>query len=279
MRLMQVSIGGLILGIAAMGCSNRAAAQTPPPMINQVGSDGAASANALRPDSSVDDVLDALHNRGQDLKEFVADVALTDVDTVMGSTTKRIGKVWFQSRPDGDARLHVRFDRKSIEDKPPMQEEKEYLLDGGWLVDRDYRAKVEVRRQVSRPGEKVNLFQLGKGPFPLPIGQERKSVHDMFEVTKAPPAKDDPPGSIHLQLAPKPGTDLERKFATIDVWVDPATRMPVRIQTLDREKTTQRQTDFANLKVNPSPGLKDDDFALPSIENQGWSRHDEPYAQ
>ncbi len=44
-----------------------------------------------------------------------------------------------------------------------MDERKEYLLNDGWLIDRDYRGKNEANRQITKPGEKVNLFQLGKG--------------------------------------------------------------------------------------------------------------------
>jgi hypothetical protein len=201
-------------------------------------------------------------------------VKLIETDTVMATSTTRTGKAWFQIKPNGDARLHIRFDEKATGDQPAKPDVKEYLLNDGWLIDRDYHAKTEVNRQVARPGEKVNLFQLGKGPFPLPIGQDKKDVHEMFEVAKVPSAKDDPSGTIHLKLTPKPKTDFARKFSTIDIWVNEQTQMPVRIETLDRNQTTDRQTDLQNLKVNP--GLTDADFTLPPIEGKGWNRHDEP---
>jgi hypothetical protein len=262
----------------AMASTSCNAQTTPPPMINPVGSTDDGSI-ALRPDATIDDVLDTLQTRGQNLKEFVADVKLTESDTVMGTSTIRLGKVWYQLRDNGDARFHVRFDKKGTGDKPPVDDVKEYLLNDGWLIDRDYRAKTETNRQVARPGEKVNLFQLGKGPFPLPIGQDKKDVHAQFDITKVPLAKDEPTNTVHLQLKPKPGTDLERKFSTIDVWVDQKTGMPVRIETLDRNQTTDRTTDLDNLKVNPKPGLNDADFTLPPIDNGGWNRHDEPLNQ
>ncbi|HSV14332.1 MAG TPA: hypothetical protein VLI90_08735 [Tepidisphaeraceae bacterium] len=263
----------VILICVLLVMSTMALAQPAPPLINPVGA-GADSAT-LRPDAGMDEVLEALHERGQNLKEFVADVTLIDNDLIMSTQTTRTGKVWAQFKPGGDARLHARFDKRIEEGKPPQNDLKEYSLDDGWLVDRDYRAKNEVRRQVAAPGEKVNLFQLGKGPFPLPIGQEVKSVHEQFDVTKVEPAKDDPPGAIHLQLTPKEKTDLARKFQVIDVWVDPATRMPVRIKTIDHNQTTERQTDFTNVKVNPTPGLTDADFKLPPIDQSGWQRHEE----
>ena len=167
---------------------------TPPPMVNPVGPSALATdgGDPLPPGAPVDQVLDALHDRGQSLKEFVTDVELTETDVVMSSESKRVGRAWYQVKPNGDARLHIRFDKRVVGERPPLAEVKEYLLDDGWLTDRDYRSKVETRRQVARQGEKVNLFQLGKGPFPLPIGQDKKDVHELFDVTKLPPANDDP---------------------------------------------------------------------------------------
>jgi outer membrane lipoprotein-sorting protein len=275
MRVTSLVICGLLAG--SLGLLPNAIAQPASPMINPVGP--TADSAALPPNATVDDVLDALHDRGQNLREFVADVELAEVDTIMSSSSKRIGKVWFQTKSNGDAKLRVRFDQRVVGERPPQSEVKEYLLDEGWLTDRDYRAKNETRYQIARPGEKVNLFQLGKGPFPLPIGQEKKAVLDLFEVTKVPPGKDDPANSIHLQLKPKEKTDFERKFSTIDVWVDVNTKMPVRIETMDRNQTTVRTTDLKNLQVNPNPGLKDADFALQVIDADGWNRHEEPFTQ
>ena len=44
-------------------------------------------------------------------------------------------------------------------------EKTEYLLDGQWLIDRNYRAKNEVKREVLKRGQKMDLFKLGEGPF------------------------------------------------------------------------------------------------------------------
>ena len=108
------------------------------------------------------------------------------------------------------------------------------------------------------------------------VGQDKKDVRALFDVTKIAPAKDDPAGTVHLQLKPKDGSDFARKFSTIDVWIDPATQMPLRIETLDKNQTTDRQTDLQNLKANA--GIVDGDFSLPSIDDNGWNRHDESFS-
>ena len=261
-RMMQAAAAMAMLGVVTLP----ARAQPAPPLINPV---GAAA------DPAVDGVLNALQNSGQHLHAFTADLALTETDTVMGTGTVRNGRVWYQLQPDGTARLHVVFNDKSMNDKPAQPEKKEYLLDGPWLVDRDYPAKVEARRQIAHAGEKVNLFQLGKGPFPLPIGQDPAEVKSLFAVTRVEPAGDDPPGTDHLKLTPKPGTDFARKIYALDVWVDRKQGMPVRIETVDAPQTTDRQTDLKNLRVNPTPGVGDGDFALPPL-GPGWNQHDEP---
>jgi hypothetical protein len=180
-----------------------------------------------------------------------------------------------QRLPGGDARLRVVFNTKTVNDAKPVNDKQEYALAGGWLVDRNYPDRKEVRRQVLRPGEKMDLLKLGEGPFPLPLGQDPAEVQRMFTVKKMPPKPTDPPGTIHAQLVPKPGTQFETKFASIDVWVDAASRFPVRIVTSDPNGTTVRTTELKEIKVNA--GLGDADFALPQIDEKSWSMQSAPF--
>lgn len=224
--------------------------------------------------STIDQVLDALDARGQTLKDFSATIKLSDVSNDTGLASDKLGEVRFLHADPQQARVLVTLTRKEIEGKPVRFEKIQYLLDPPWLVDRDYGRKVEVRRQVLRAGETINLLKLGEGPFPLPLGQKKEDVHAQFEVKKLDPAADDPsPDAIHLQLSPKKGTQLDRKYQSIDVWVSPASHMPTRIAVVDKAGTTTTTTDLTDLKVNQ--GLTAADFALPPIE--GWERHEEAF--
>lgn len=235
---------------------------------------GAAPATVSE-NSSVDEVLDALDSRGRNLSQFMADVTLTEVDEATQLESQRSGKVWYQKR-QGNDRIRVTFDQK-VEGRFNKPEKLEYLLDGGWLVDRDYRRSIEVKRQVLRPSEKINLLKLGEGPFPLPIGQPKEEVYKEFEVSKGDPAMGGPKGVAHVALRPKNGTRLARKFKQIDVWVDPQTQMPVRIEALDVNEVTRRTTELKNIRVNPEPALGDRDFTLPRVDQNKWELHTEPY--
>jgi hypothetical protein len=237
----------------------------------------ASGETPLPPDASLDAVLDALNTRGKDLKDFSADVALHTADNRTGEDSAQIGKVVYDAG-NGNSRIKVSFDKKESEagDGKRMSQKQrlDYVLENGWLTDRDYQKKLEVRRQVLRPGQKMNLLKLGEGPFPLPIGQDKDEVKKQFDASKLPPAPGDPKGTIHIKLAPKTGTQFEKRFRQIDVFVDPKTNMPARIDTVEKAGTT-RSTELTNLKLNA--GVKPEDFTLPNIDTEGWNRREEPF--
>lgn len=238
----------------------------PPAPIN-----GGLAANA-----NVDEILDALDQRGKTLHDFTANVKLIETsDPALGISKTRTGQVWFAKKADNDARLRIVLD-KLLKGRMLVNDKIEYLLDGGWLTDRNYQKKEEVKRQVVQQGQKVNLLKLGEGPFPLPIGQSKEDVHKNFEVTKAAPAPTDPPNTLHLSLKPNPGTPLAKRLRSLDVWVDRASHMPVRIDTTDAATGEQRETDLTDVKINAPGGLKDADFTLSPIDSD-WSRTTEPF--
>jgi len=229
-------------------------------------------------DMTIDQALDALDQRGQDLRSFHGNVSLKeeDANTMLGS--RRTGQVWYQQRGPGDARMRVTFDQKSDSAGKKITPERiEYLLDKGWLDDRDYQKRIEVRRQVLRPNEKVNLLKLGEGPFPLPIGQKKEEVRKLFKVEKVKLERGDPSGTVHLVLTPIPKSQFAGKFSVIDVWMDLQSHMPVRIDTADPKGNITRSTTLENVRINPD--LSDKDFALPDVNPAQWNIMVEPFKE
>jgi outer membrane lipoprotein-sorting protein len=226
----------------------------------------------LASSSSIDDVLDALQASGHNVKSFTADLKTNDYQAGNETEMNRFGKVWFQIKPDGNPVLHVQFDHKQPGGRKIIPEKKDYQLQDGWLTDRDDQSKIESRRQIALPGQKVDLFQLGKGPFPLPVGQDKSDVHKQFDVTKPALAKDDPADTIHLLLTPKPDSRLADSYRTVEIWVGEKTQMPVRIMTTDKHQN-ERTVDFFNLKTNPD--LNPGDLVLPPLPT-GWNTSDIP---
>jgi outer membrane lipoprotein-sorting protein len=219
--------------------------------------------------ADVDSTLKALQDIGKNLKEFSADIRLT-ADDGLGNARIKAGKVFFQRTADSSARIHVLFDKRISNGKSTPGEKTEYLLDGPVLIDRNYRTKNEAKNDVLAKGQKLDLFKIGKGPFPLPIGQDPAEVQQAFSVTLISLGKNEPVKSTHLALTPKAGTPLEKKFKVIDIWVDDNSHMPVRVDTVDKEGNLQ-STELSKLVLNPPGDLKETDFKLPDIDGT-WSK-------
>jgi hypothetical protein len=231
----------------------------------------AAHCAPIPPDATTDQILDALHDRGDDLSGLSANLDMKDADQTTGDETGNSGSISLQKLPDNDWRIRINLTQRTLGEKI-LKEHHEYILAAGMLTDADFDKQTEVQRQVVKPGQKIDPLKLGEGPFPLPIGQKKEAVHNLFDVTLLPPDKDDPANTAHLQLKPKPNTDLARRFAQVDVWVDRTSSMPARIVTLDQTRQTLKTTDLKNLAVNPP--LTDTDFTLPDVH--GWNVTVEP---
>ena len=130
-------------------------AASAPPLINPVGpGTGSAGAQAeLSADAAVDQVLDALDQRGQSMREFTATVRLTSGDKLLGDLSTRVGQMTFQKKGADDGRLRVVFEKR-IDGKVTRDEKTEYLLDDGWLVERDNRKKAETKTAGAQAGRK-----------------------------------------------------------------------------------------------------------------------------
>jgi outer membrane lipoprotein-sorting protein len=235
----------------------------PIPIVNPVG--GGA---VLGPDSNADDILQALEARGKGLKDFTAGVSMESMSGLTGQAETLKGKFWLQYVAPGDARIRVVFDSRSVGSRKTPNFKREYLLEKGQLIERDYQEKLEQVHQVLKPGEKMDPLKLGEGPFPLPVGQDPRDVKRLFDATRILTKKDDPADTVHMQLVPKPNTQFERKFKSMDVWVDDKSQFPRQIRTADApEGYDIKTTVLSDIKVNP--GLGDKDFTLDKV--QGWT--------
>src|SRR3954470_1522880 len=173
-------VTGLLSMLLCAGCATAQAQPTAPAPTTAATPPSAARADGvLSPDSSVDEVLDALETRGKGLRSFTADVTLSTSDPALGPGDTQTGRVLYQTRGDNgaDARIRVTFDTTARAGGQPKPEKVEYVLSNGNLIERLYRTKTQTTRQVLRPGEQLNLLKLGEGPFPLPIGQPKAEVH------------------------------------------------------------------------------------------------------
>ena len=229
--------------------------------------------------SSVDEILDALDAREKGFKTFTASVKLSETATDFEDVTARSGKVVYQDQGDGKARIRVSFDTLQKNEGKKINEKLDYELIDGKLIERNYKTHSQTTQQVIRPGQKIDVFKLGEGPFPLPIGQPKEEVHKQFDVKKADASKDnpDPPATVHIQLIPNAETRLAQKFKQIDVWPEVKSHMPIRITTRDHNETMDRTTELSDVKINPQ--VSDQDLDLGKLPDPNWNVTEQPYQE
>jgi hypothetical protein len=219
-------------------------------------------------------LLDGLFQVGVNMKTLRADVSLAEQDEETGKDDERRGQFVILRTPEGDMHARVNFTMLIRDQRRIERHRIEYLLAGEWLVDRTYPRNAddpqdkgrEVRRQVRKPGEKTDLFKLGEGPFPLPLGQSPAAVRAQFDVSPLP-ADPERAGLSGLMLVPLESNRLGERFKWISLWIDPADMMPRVIQTEDQGIPTLRTTTLSNVAVNQ--GVTEADLKLDPID-QSW---------
>ncbi len=208
--------------------------------------DGQSGANAQADDSPAADPvhewLDRLEKAGRQLQTYQADVIYDREQGLLGDRVIRTGSITYHAGPP--PRFAVRFDKvvigAELRDRP-----RHYIFDGTWLVEKHSDQKVFIKRQIVPPGQTFDPFELGSGPFPLPLGQKRDEVLRLFSAELIAPGEDDPPDSLHIRLEPRIDEQTGKprsRFEQVDLLYDRKTLLPIRVTTLDdsHNRTTVR---------------------------------------
>ncbi|HEX8341534.1 MAG TPA: hypothetical protein VF624_11550 [Tepidisphaeraceae bacterium] len=228
-----------------------------------------ATAEPLGGDASVDQALDALYERGKDLRSLAADVELESFAEDLGDDPEvRHGQLLLR-RADGDTRLRIKFTRRTV-GKRSFDERKDYVIDGQRAIERNEKTKKETTTVIGQPGDKLDLFKLGAGPFPLPIGQPRKDVLDNFDVQLVGVTAGKPQGAVvAVRLVPRKGTSVDGKFGSVTVEIA-SDGWPVQIKTVGAGQSPE--TNIARLAaVRANENVDESQLTLPPLPD-GWSR-------
>jgi hypothetical protein len=208
-------------------------------------------------DDPVIRLLDALGHGADDLRAFTASIHYVVEDALLGEKVIRKGELVYRvDSESGDKSFAILFDSK-IANGRKRDQLKHYVFSGVWFVEVDHEEKLFIKRQVVVAGEEYDPLKLGEGPFPLPIGQERKEVLARFEVSLIPLPDTGPLAKLKgeapvdgLRLIPRSGSRAAEDIARIDLFYDRATHLPVGIDLIEinGDRKTARLED---LRRNP----------------------------
>jgi hypothetical protein len=209
----------------------------------------------------IDDILTKLEKRSDGLADIRCKVRFVDDDKINLSKRTKYGRILFQiTKPNPNFLIH--FEKTEVDGVLGKQEW--YLFDGRWLYEVLERIKQVTKREVARPGERVDLFDLETAPFPLPFGQKKDTILQHFSVTLVAPASGDPPKTDHLICIPKPQSTMRRRYDKLEFFVLQDIHLPVRIVVTKSGGAEVNTADFPDLSAGSiNAGVTAKDFAKP----------------
>ncbi|MEK6675937.1 MAG: hypothetical protein AABZ47_09825 [Planctomycetota bacterium] len=217
-----------------------------------------------QPDSpaKIDEILEKLERRGADVRDIRCHVRLVEDDQINLAKRFKQGQILFQiTTPNPQFKIH--FDK--IESDGILGKQEWYLFDGQWLHQGLERIKQVTKQEMVPAGEKVDLFDLEKAPFPLPFGQKKETILRNFNVTLAVGSSGDPADTDHLICIPKPGSKMDRVYDKLEFFVHRELHLPTRIVVTKAEGFQIDTADFPDLTAKSiNVGVSARDFEKPA---------------
>lgn len=218
-------------------------------------------------DKKVLDILNKLQAAGDKHKTIQADIVYTVTDPKVGEEETRNGYTFYQKEAaSAPAKFRIHFDTLKQGDGARIKEVVDYAFNGEDLSIAEHKNKKLRRIQVAAPGQKVEPLKIGKGPFPLPFGQKTDDVINFFGPTTRDLLPNEPKGTVYLKLVPLPEHRKEINFAELQMWIDPATYLPVKLISREASKVLTTVL-FDKIQVNKELPAESFRMELP----RGWT--------
>ena len=211
-------------------------------------------------DPQIEKILDRLEQKKVD--DIDTPITYIKINPLLDDVQKYEGLLRFRAE-EPNPRFLIRFD-KFIQEGIESREKQWHAFDGEWYIEVREKTETIIKRQIVRPGEKLDVFKLGKGPFPLPFGQKKKDILDHFTVKLVPlDSKKDPPDTDHLECTPLLGTELAKKYGTVHFYIHRKLDLPVCVRTVEKEEGVRIEAAFPPDKMVINKGLSADKLTHP----------------
>lgn len=239
---------------------------------------------AQSPAPGVETVLDRIEKADGDLKDLQAKIKYSVAQLLKASPSdpdeveNYFGTIKYLKRPE-TTQFYIHFEKWNDGTLWMTDPQQWYIFDGEWMTTAKENGQSIEKEQIVRPGEKTDLFKLGRGPFPLPFGQSKADMLEQFDVGLVPPSGDDPQATDHLICIAKPNSKVAERFERIELFVSndatsPLLGLPIRIIAYKSNGQTRETVTFEQIKKNK--GLKPKrDFALPTLTRK-WEVSERP---
>jgi len=195
-------------------------------------------------------ILRELEAAGDKYRTIRADLDYEVVNLTLGDSEKRTGWVAYSKGDDKTpTRFRVTFEKCKLGAGAEFKDQVDYAFDGQWLTVAKHKIKNITLYQLAAEGQKVEPLRIGKGPVPLPFGQQAADMVKYFIPTTRPPVESDPNGTIYLRLVTRPQYAEELPTTRMEMWIDAKTYLPVRLKSRDKNKAVTTVT-FKDIRTN-----------------------------
>lgn len=225
-------------------------------------------------DPAASEWLDKIQSRSAEIRTLSATVRYDRVQGLLEDRQRRFGTLAYLAGPP--ARFSVHFDRLMLRVGDRWRADKQnrrYLFDGRWLVERYDDEKVFRKTEVAGPEETgADPLSAGTGPFVLPLSGKKAAIVERFDVSLvAETAEGDPANAVHLKLTPPSSASGATRpsggFSEVHLWYDRGTLLPVRVRTLD-DSENESIIDLSEVQVNARLDASAIDVSEP--RGSGW---------
>ena len=259
---------GIALTLLLAG-SMLAAQPTPPPTpgpTSAPASGSAASTSQAEPISpQLEKVLDNCEAAGDKVLAIRAKIKYERLQKLVDNVTTREGSVLYMRKVQADqpdAKFgRIQFDTLK-EDLYVSTKKEIYSFYDRYVHELNEKTQQLVHRELVPAGQVIDPFRLGEGVFPIPFGQKKKDMLAHFSIRLIPATDKDPAGCDHLELTPRPDTDMARRYKgkklLLHLYIDGRLNLPVRIVNETRDERIT--VDFTAIEINPK--VTDNDFKL-----------------
>lgn len=229
----------------------------------------AVTASDAEAAARIDEILTLQQKQSDGLKDIRCAVKFVEDDRVNLTRRIKTGHILFMVTKDNPNFL-IHFEKSKVDGVLGQREW--YLFDGRWLYTAMERLKQVTKQEIAREGDRIDLFDLERAPFPLPFGQKKDTILRNFNVSLVPPAEGDPPDSDHLMCIPKQNSAMYRKYDRLEFFVRRDMHMPGKIIASKNDGLEVNIAEFPDLSPKAiNAGVKEKDFAQPSA----WSGYKE----
>lgn len=182
--------------------------------------------------SEVDRLLERLEERHGAIRMFSSPLTYRKDYDLEGDFETRLGEIAVTITPPNRDVVLV-FDRIIDASGHGTSRSEYHAFEEGWWIEMTPDRKRIVRRQFSKPGQELDPFKLGEGPFPLPLAQKAESVRRRFEpsigVLPDEPLFRGLKDVEVLHLIPRPGTTAHDEHESIDLIFEKTGLLPVGV--------------------------------------------------